>query len=393
MKRFILPFILFLVIKTNCQVAITEVYFDTPYSEIKESNPYHHIGEFIELFNYTTEDIDIGGWFLSDKDGNFVFPNNTIIKSGDFLIITYADNKTINKFPNFFIDLFPNSKEHKNKIIYTDKLILNNFKEDISLTMTSVRGKPFVVKTDILRWRINYKEILNGFKYFNNNLRVSNDYYLKSLHKINQSELEFYDHKNNNIIPVMSYEDNHFKKANPFELHFKPSLINIQDIRIIKEYFYQLEHFGELTIIPELFNLKCKPEIPIISYSIPKDSFSEIKCFNYDEAGNYIFATNENECSSKISVVKSERISYEDYFFVTPNPTTGKVNIIWDKSMEYTLSQIHIIPFNGSNSIEINFDKKQYNTNYDLTNLTKGIYFIRFTLNNGHIITKKIIKL
>ncbi|WP_334125430.1 T9SS type A sorting domain-containing protein, partial [Empedobacter brevis] len=68
-------------------------------------------------------------------------------------------------------------------------------------------------------------------------------------------------------------------------------------------------------------------------------------------------------------------------------------NISWDQSVEHSLSQIHIVPFNGSNAIQIKFNPTNATANYDLTTYPKGIYFVEFILENGQRITKKIIKL
>lgn len=56
-------------------------------------------GEFddwFELFNLTSEDIDISGYFLSDNDSKpskWKIPSGTIIKGGEYLVV-WADNDT-----------------------------------------------------------------------------------------------------------------------------------------------------------------------------------------------------------------------------------------------------------------------------------------------------------
>ncbi len=60
----------------------------------------------VELFNPTDQPIDIGRWFLSDNSQNYFkyrFPLNTIIGSGEFLVINEDDfNPTMGADPNDF---------------------------------------------------------------------------------------------------------------------------------------------------------------------------------------------------------------------------------------------------------------------------------------------------
>ncbi|GAB5400280.1 MAG: hypothetical protein Aureis2KO_18650 [Aureisphaera sp.] len=113
-------------------VVISEVYFDTHYSERIETK-YHHIGEYIELFNSSTEDIDISGWRIKDHTSEYTFPNETIIDSGDFLVVTYAgrviDNRPGTNFlfdVDKFVDLFPESAGFEDQIILQNNFVLHN---------------------------------------------------------------------------------------------------------------------------------------------------------------------------------------------------------------------------------------------------------------------------
>ncbi|MBI2439048.1 MAG: lamin tail domain-containing protein [Candidatus Moranbacteria bacterium] len=47
-------------------------------------------GEFVELHNFGTEEINLSKWTLRDgaKTGKYIFPNTTIIKKGEYLVIT-----------------------------------------------------------------------------------------------------------------------------------------------------------------------------------------------------------------------------------------------------------------------------------------------------------------
>ncbi|GEM53202.1 lamin tail domain-containing protein [Empedobacter brevis] len=388
---------IFSFVRLYSQVAITEVFFDTPHMEYQKEDPlYHHAGEFIELYNYTTEDINIGDWVLGDDEGGFIFPKNTIIKSKDYLVIVYTNNAIKAKNANYFVDFFPNAKAHSSKIIYTDKIILNNFKESVSLFMTTIRGQKinteeyYGVRIDGISWNFKNKKNINGI-YSTSDLFSSFDYYKLSYHKNSQEDYRDIG----NVDEIVAFTDSRFSKANPFGLYYTPPIVKLEDIPYIKYALYQYEHFGAMTILPELFNLKCNSSIPLIGYSIPQDTYTKKKCFNYDKAGNYI--SSSDLCLDEVTLPKAEsRVAVTDYnelFFVSPNPTNGKVNISWDQSVEHSLSQIHIVPFNGSNAIQIKFNPTNATANYDLTTYPKGIYFVEFILENGQRITKKIIKL
>ena len=112
-KEILLFFLLSLSLSLNAQIAITEVYYDTPFIERYNKNSKAHLGEFIELFNYSSKDIDISGWRLSDNMTSYYFPNGTKIKSNDFLIIAKKISSS-----SYFFDLFPNEKSgNENKVL------------------------------------------------------------------------------------------------------------------------------------------------------------------------------------------------------------------------------------------------------------------------------------
>ncbi len=121
-------------------VIITEVYFDTRYSERIETN-YHHLGEFVELFNSSTIDIDLTGWRISDHHTQFYFPAGTIIPSGEVFIVAYGGRiePNINPFgynaygKGKFIELFPEAAGQESNIIMQNNFILWNARASIEL--------------------------------------------------------------------------------------------------------------------------------------------------------------------------------------------------------------------------------------------------------------------
>lgn len=61
------------------QILISEVFYDTPGTDVQE--------EWIEIYNPTNSDQGLSGWTFTDLSSNFIFPANTQIEAGDFLII------------------------------------------------------------------------------------------------------------------------------------------------------------------------------------------------------------------------------------------------------------------------------------------------------------------
>lgn len=180
--------------------------------------------------------------------------------------------------------------------------------------------------------------------------------------------------------------------------HFKAENNNTFHAFIVKDPFR--EHFSNSSnIIDEIirFNSSVSKDIPLITFTIPYDTYSNRLCFSYDEAGNY--TTVFSGCPSVRSLPNrdlinlKQEIDYESLLFVTPNPTGGLINILWDKTIANSLNKIHIVPFNGSKSIQVQFKMDEYKTSYDLRNYPKGIYFIEFILKDGQRVAKKIIKL
>ncbi|MDO9154547.1 MAG: lamin tail domain-containing protein, partial [Paludibacter sp.] len=110
-------------------VVISEVFYDSPLNEVKR-NSIHHNGEFIELFNPTTESIDLSAWKISDNNRSYTFPENTFLPSRSLIVLAY-------RYPNsgFTLNnLFPsiNSIPSPN-ILYQDRIIMMNDGEEIKL--------------------------------------------------------------------------------------------------------------------------------------------------------------------------------------------------------------------------------------------------------------------
>lgn len=160
-------------VKAQCydkgSIVISEIYFDTRFGE-NISTKYHHLGEYIELYNSSNIAIDLKDWIIKDNHtefriGDYGLPEypvnqympNTIIQPGGFKIITfssfYAHNlnswyhtgnvNTGLESPmgavNKFIDLFPQAASHEDDIILQNRMVLYNTADKVSLYNPSGR--------------------------------------------------------------------------------------------------------------------------------------------------------------------------------------------------------------------------------------------------------------
>lgn len=72
-------------------------------SEINyKSSEGFDVGDWIEIRNVSSQEVDISGWQLSDKKDSvrFVFPNSTVLLPGDNIVVAKKINKFKVKFPN-----------------------------------------------------------------------------------------------------------------------------------------------------------------------------------------------------------------------------------------------------------------------------------------------------
>ncbi|MHA1974825.1 MAG: lamin tail domain-containing protein, partial [Candidatus Hodarchaeales archaeon] len=60
-------------------VLISEVYYDAIGSDSK--------GEWLELYNYGSFEVDLSGWILTDNLASWTIPDGTIIQPGEYLVI------------------------------------------------------------------------------------------------------------------------------------------------------------------------------------------------------------------------------------------------------------------------------------------------------------------
>ncbi|MGC3977354.1 MAG: SpvB/TcaC N-terminal domain-containing protein [Paludibacteraceae bacterium] len=117
---------------------MSEVFYDSPLEENSANISGHHNGEFIELFNPTTESIKLDNWRIQDSSGytSYTFPANTIVPARGLIIVAY-------QYPNSnfkLSDLFPSinslglsAESLQKSILYQSEIMLSNKSEIIRL--------------------------------------------------------------------------------------------------------------------------------------------------------------------------------------------------------------------------------------------------------------------
>lgn len=389
--------LLFILITANSgvgQIAITEVYYDTPYLERTNLSDISHAGEYIELFNYTTIDIDISGWRIF----SYSFPDGTIIKSGDFIILAWDRREFDNQFLTNF---FPNLQDKESKIFYHNDFLLNNYKSNVTLYMTSLLGiklpKREVVQSILwdfprkIEYEHNYvdPDTYNGVGY-----NYDYNYYKKSLQLNSQSqfltERVEYGTPDFNLTP--------FREATPMSLDYPVELIPIENVpRVMDVFFNNYDHFIGNSGVLELLNNTCEKNILLIFENIINDSVLSEKCPEYDEAGNFIGMFDncpfgkQNQKENDIS--ETDLVNdYASKIWLAPNPTRSKTTIYWEKEINDLIAEIVVISLNGGQHIPINYIKGNEYAEINLTTHPSGIYVVRFKFLSGQIVTKSIIK-
>ncbi|MDR1739352.1 MAG: FG-GAP-like repeat-containing protein [Bacteroidales bacterium] len=115
-------------------VIISEVLYDTPLPEAA-GDTFAHDGEFISLYNYGNETVDVSGWYIryDVMNGLYTIPSGTKILPGGILVIAYRSQGSNFDVASFYsrdsnVDIpFPH------KVLYQNGSILPNNVSSIKL--------------------------------------------------------------------------------------------------------------------------------------------------------------------------------------------------------------------------------------------------------------------
>lgn len=386
------------------QIVITEVLYDTAFDErpatIRETerrNYYtfkdkaHHLGEFIELYNYTTEDIPLKGWFIYDNASKYNFPDDVVIKSQDYLIIAYRDLYSKKDIGDYFPIFYPTVKGRERKIIYQDYLILNNKKDGLSLYTKRLAGvdlhKDFLI--DHIQWDNTSihsgSNELGDKSYYSLNNR---NFYVNSLH----------------LDTGGNYEE---KKASPLTASYVPSTQKLLDIPIVqKALLDNIAKYNWDDYVYEIIQQKCNLIISLTE-QYPQGTYNRGElCFIYDAAGNYIrteVCRTANVMSAPVvkpytSVAKTKKpipstiSEYRDYIVVYPNPTSGVLRVNIDEIIHGKISKIEMYSASGASILTKKLKSTDLEVTLDITSYPIGVYILKFSLGTGESFSVNVIK-
>lgn len=118
-------------------VIISEIFYDTPFNEQKNGGIPYCNGEYVELYNVSSADVDLSGWMLQGSGDveNYVFPANTLLKSAAVCVVAYRHRDT-----GFDLaTLFPQVADSgDNLLLYQHSITLDN--EGETITLRNERG-------------------------------------------------------------------------------------------------------------------------------------------------------------------------------------------------------------------------------------------------------------
>ncbi len=401
----------------KAQIAITEVYYDTPFFE--RNNAYTkfnvpvdegyisqnaHKGEFIELFNYTKRAIDISGWYISDCSGTFTFPGYTLIKPGEFLILAYSKKNNSKQPPyHYFFDFFRNTEQslrriygysvilQQNTLLYQEELILDNYEECLTLYAPKWNGTEFTIdqpyEVSKVFW-VAHKERYNT-PYERNKFDIESlyyktyDFYKKSLSTTPET-----------ITEKRSLQSHTYKTATPFELGFEFELIDFEQSEMYKDLtrdnYGNINHNGK---IEEILYASCDSFIKTLNEKTIYDSYDAEACFQYDTSGNQTIVEACAVSSNQTEVEEEERIEYlSNRIFIYPVPTENELTIRWETELDGLIRDISITSMYGGTTIPVVVDRNALQTTVDVSFYLDGIYIITFDFVTGERLSRKIIK-
>ncbi len=394
MKRLYNIGLLLVTISVFSQIKITEVNYDTPFLEnnnvIREANQSNpntvtigHLGEYIELYNYTTEDISLDGWYIADHIGTYYFPTNVIIKSGGFLVVAYKPQTySTAYFPTFF----PTTVGKEAQILYQDVIEIRNDREELRLGTRKLKGNIFnIPNVSFVDWEEG--SLYHPMNHYNNYATGihsgdvnTNTYYNKSLHDDNGNQYKNY------------------YTANPLEEAIVPPLQVMESLPLVIDAY--INNYAGITWasnVDAINNKFCFITIPLVQQTPNLTLVSSGKCFNYDFSGN---ATSTIDCSPITPTnppingyTEDELQEIENSIQIAPNPTTGYLYVTWGNAAAGKISGINIVAINGTYNVYVSITSNQSNAQLNLVGQPNGIYIVRMTLDSGQFISKNILKM
>lgn len=357
------------------QIAITEVYYDTPYNEkltmtlSGEAARKHHRGEFIELYNFSDKDVNLKNWYIKDLIGTYWLPDKLLIK-GEFIVIAYSTLRNTTTFPEHFTT----TQGKENQILYQDKILLRN-KREIIKAGYSFDGKTMLDKSTV--------------EWYNPNPSSN---FVKDVWT---QPSAFYNVKSMQLNSNNSYIE---ATPNPLDAIYKPPTQNYEDL--VRDDFIQNYSYLDWTDnVNALVNKLCQISIQKIE-QLPNGIYnSGGKCFSYDIAGNYI---SSSDCNPSNNGPQTNEYNYDELeaiknsIVVYPNPATSNnsyvVNISWSGPSINKITNLQVYTSGGGLVYGFAPTSGINSTSFSLQGQLPGAFVANFILNTGQVISKNILK-
>ncbi len=399
MKLKLFCFLIFLLVGKllHSQIAITEIYYDTPFNEkLKFGNDLkgyvdaikHHRGEFIEIYNYSDSDLNLKDWYVKDLQSVFWLPNK-IIKKNEFMVIAYS---RLPYHTTTFSDHFTPTLGKENQIIYQDQILLRNKKDKVTLGY-AVGGQKFVDTWQFM-WEFRNDPAPNFLPNLTGN--PSQFYSVKSIqyHPDPMSTID------PNVQPNGYDLYNYEATPNPLHANFIPSTQSYNDL--VKDNFQNYyAYLNWDTNASNLVNNVCNLNIETVFQNVKKGELTtETKCFNFDESGNMILNYN---CSGEILIpveslgfTPDELEAIRNNISISPNPTKASnsynVTMSWNGPALNKVNNIQV--FNSAATTVYSFvpGAGVNSTNFSLQGQLPGAFVANFILTTGQVVSKNILK-
>lgn len=121
-----------------------------------------------------------------------------------------------------------------------------------------------------------------------------------------------------------------------------------------------------------------------------ENSITLLPGFTVDATSTFqsvIAPCNDAEEKSVDASIKTNNLAHNPRVAIYPNPTSGGIEIKSEVRIEsYTVLNLYGRTMGSVSNV------KQFNHSYDSSVLPSGLYFIKFKLNDGNIVTKRLIK-
>lgn len=387
------------------QLLITEVYFNTPFNEKLQFNKKingvkideyidaykHHRGEFIEIYNYSDKDINLGNWFIKDYQSAYWFPPGLIIKSGQFMVVAYSTIHTQPPYLTEFPALFPTTVGKESQIWLQDQIILRNKHENLTLGY-SFNGFSTVDKSEV-RWDYQAEPLSN---FFPNVWSTPNEFY-------NIKSIQYHPDPQSTIgqsSPDGDTYPNYKATPNPLEATFKPPIQSYESI-VLNDYINNYAYLDWSDNVFFLINQVCNLKIEKVFQNPDQSDLSdEIKCFNYDASGNI---TSNYNCSDEI-IPPGESYGYntdeleaiKKNITIYPNPVTSvgnyNVTLAWSGAALNNVQNVQVFSSTGLLVYTFTPTNGINTTTFSLQNQLPGAFIANFILNTGQVVSKNILK-